>query len=87
MTVRGDSSVKVTVSLAPDLLAFADRQARRLGTSRSQLIGLALAHLRTVEEEQRAAQGYRFYSSELSEFAEASAGPTAEAITDGSPTR
>jgi hypothetical protein len=87
MTVRGDSNVKVTVSLAPDLLAFADQQARRLGASRSQLIGLALAHLRAAEEEQRAAQGYRFYSDELSEFAQASAGPTAEAIANASPTR
>lgn len=64
---------KVTISLPPNLLEFADRQAARLRLSRSEIISRALAQAKAAEEERLAAEGYRFYSQEASEFAEASA--------------
>jgi metal-responsive CopG/Arc/MetJ family transcriptional regulator len=69
---------KVTILLPQELLDYADRRAKALNTSRSQVIAQALAavHDRTVE--QVAAEGYHFYAAEASEFAEASAPAVAE---------
>lgn len=75
---------KVTISLPLSLLEFADRQAEQLRISRSEIIGRALAQAKAVEEDRLAAEGYRFYSQEASEFAEAAARPFAEVLTHAS---
>ena len=69
MASKTDGSVKVTVSLPSDLLAFADEQAHRLGTNRSRLISMALKRLRSAQQEALAAEGYRFYAAEATDFA------------------
>lgn len=76
---RLDTMRKVTVSLPPELVAFADKRARELHTSRSQIISMALSAVRTSEEAQLAAEGYRFYAQESTEFADASQQAVAEA--------
>lgn len=60
---------KITISLPHALVVFADDRAKELSTSRSQVISMALAALKTTEGEQLAAEGYRFYAQEASEFA------------------
>jgi len=80
MAVQNGGARKITISLPPDLLEFTDRQAERDKTSRSQFVGRALARLRAAEEERLAAEGYRFYAQEASEFASASAPAVAEAL-------
>ncbi len=75
---------KVTISLPPSLLEFADRQAERLQISRSESISRALAQAKSAEEERLAAEGYRFYSQEAAEFAEASARSFAEVLNHAS---
>jgi len=70
---------KVTISLPVDLLEFADQQAIQRGLSRSRLIAEALAELKAREEAQLAAEGYRFYAEEASDFAASSQGAVAEA--------
>lgn len=62
---------KITISLPEELVAFADDRAKELSTSRSQIISMALATVKTSEDEQLAAEGYRFYAQEASEFASA----------------
>ena len=69
---------KVTISLPVDLVEFADRQASRLSTNRSRFIAQALTQLKALEQESLAAEGYRFYAQEATEFAAASAGAVAE---------
>jgi metal-responsive CopG/Arc/MetJ family transcriptional regulator len=71
---------KVTISLPPGLLEFADRQAAQLRISRSEMISRALAQAKAAEEERLAVEGYRFYAQEASEFAGASARPFAEVL-------
>ena len=71
---------KVTISLLPSLLEFADQQAMRLRISRSEIVSRALAQVKVAEEERLAAEGYRFYSQETSEFAAASASAFAEVL-------
>jgi metal-responsive CopG/Arc/MetJ family transcriptional regulator len=73
---------KVTISLPADVLAYADAQASRKQISRSQVISQALADLKAAEEAALAAEGYRFYAAEASEFAESSAAAVAEAWDD-----
>ena len=75
---------KVTISLPPNLLEFADRQAQQLRISRSEIIGRALAQAKAAEEERLAVEGYRFYSQEASEFSEASARSFAEVLDHAS---
>ena len=70
---------KVTISLPSDLVSFADRQAEKTRTSRSEVIARALREIKRAEEERRAAEGYRFYSAEAEEFAEATWTAVAEA--------
>lgn len=71
---------KITVSLPGNLLEYADRRARRAQLSRSQVISEALAAAQAEEQTRLAAEGYRFYAGEASEFAEVSAGAIAEAL-------
>ncbi len=79
MTLQTKSARKVTVTLPVELVVYADSQAERSGTSRSQVISRALAFLMATEEEQLAAEGYAFYSAEGEEFAASAATATAEA--------
>ena len=81
MQTRAPSIRKVTISLPPHLLEFADRRADQLQISRSEIISRALAQVKAAEEERLAAEGYRFYSQEASEFADASARSFAEVLT------
>jgi predicted transcriptional regulator len=62
---------KITIALSGDLVEYADQQARRRRTSRSQVIGQALAQARAREQERLAAEGYRFYAGEAADFAAA----------------
>jgi len=71
---------KVTVSLPGDLVAFADQRAAQMQSSRSQVISQALAYVRSIEEDQLAAEGYQFYSQESEEFAAASPQATTNAL-------
>ena len=70
---------KVTVSLPPELVAFADEHAEILHTNRSHVISMALTAVKKSEEAKLAAEGYRFYAQESLEFAEASHQAVAEA--------
>jgi len=79
MSAKTSPARKVTVSLPVSLIDFADQEAVRLNISRSKLIARALSEIRIAEEERLAAEGYRFYADEASEFAEASSRVTAEA--------
>jgi len=81
MQTHAPSIRKITISLPPHLLEFADRQADQLQISRSEIISRALAQVKAAEEERLAAEGYRFYSQEASDFADASARSFAEVLT------
>ena len=74
---------KVTISLPAELVHFADQRARELSASRSQVIGQALSASRRREEERLAAEGYRYYAEEASDFAESSSRAVTEAWTEG----
>ena len=82
MTVEATSVRKITISLPHNLVEFADREAARLSTSRSRVIAQALSEIKAEEEELLAAEGYRFYAQEASEFAEASVVAVAKALED-----
>ncbi len=71
---------KITISLTSDLLDYADRRASRTQVSRSQVIGQALAEAQALEQARLAAEGYRFYAGESTEFAEMSAQAVADAF-------
>ena len=75
---------KITVSLPGRLVEFADREAARLNISRSRLIARALGEIKASEEQRLAAEGYRFYAQEASEFAEASSRAVAESLDNAS---
>jgi metal-responsive CopG/Arc/MetJ family transcriptional regulator len=80
MTTSRASTRKITISLPSELVEFAEEQAARLKSTRSQVIGKTLAQAKAAEEENLAAEGYRYYAQESREFAEASAEAVAEAI-------
>lgn len=80
MSVEAKPVRKVTISLPDNLVEFADREAIRLSTSRSQVIARALSQIQAEHEERLAAEGYRFYAQEAREFARASATAVAEAL-------
>ena len=80
MTIQTNRMHKVTISLAPDLLEFADGQAAKKNVSRSQVISQAIAIVKEMEEELLAAEGYEFYAQEAIEFASATAEAVAEVI-------
>lgn len=71
---------RITVTLPEDLVFFADRQAQARRVSRSQVLSRALLMAKEAEQERLAAEGYRFYADEGSEFAAASARAVAEAV-------
>lgn len=70
---------RVSITMPAELVRYADIQAAELNTSRSQIIVMALSSIKATQEEKLASEGYRFYSAEASEFAEASAEAAAEA--------
>jgi metal-responsive CopG/Arc/MetJ family transcriptional regulator len=72
---------KITISLPDELVTFADQRALETNASRSQVISLALEHIKALEEEQLASEGYRFYTAEAEEFAAISATAVTEAVT------
>lgn len=74
---------KITISLPAELVEFADHQASYNQTSRSQVIGQALAQVKAQNEQRLAAEGYEFYAQEAVEFATAIAQAVAEAIDNG----
>jgi metal-responsive CopG/Arc/MetJ family transcriptional regulator len=73
---------KVTISLPQELVDYADDRAKTMNTSRSQVIGMALAAVRDHSVEHLAAEGYRFYAAESSEFADAASQAVAESWSD-----
>ena len=75
---------KLTISLPISLSDFVDREAARLKISRSRLIARVLSEVKLAEEEQFAAEGYRFYAREASQFAQASGSAAAEALEHAS---
>ena len=84
MSVEAKPVRKITISLPEPLVEFADREAVRLSTSRSRVIADALSQVQAEAEERLAAEGYRFYAQEASEFAQASAAAVAEVFNHGS---
>ena len=74
---------RVTISLPRGLIRYADERAAALKTSRSALIGRALADFQEREQEALAREGYLFYGQEATEFSAASGRAVAEAIEDG----
>jgi len=71
---------KVTISMPAELVEYVDGQGAKSGKSRSQVISECLASSRERELDELAAEGYRFYARESSEFAEVSARAAAEAL-------
>jgi len=71
---------KITVSLPQELVEFADMVAAAMRISRSKVIADAIAAQREREEAQLAAEGYRFYAQEASEFAAASLRAVSEVL-------
>jgi metal-responsive CopG/Arc/MetJ family transcriptional regulator len=83
----GASIKKVTISLHAELVDYADALARNLGMSRSAVIQDLLAERRARERDALAREGYRFYSTEASEFDSVSGAAVAEAWSDDRPER
>ena len=79
MSVPFEPVRKITIALPGELVEYADRQARRSRTNRSQVIGQALAQARARDQELLASQGYRFYAAEAAAWY-AALGPHTEAI-------
>ena len=77
-----ETTRKITISLPADLVEFADTRAKAWHTNRSRVIGLALTAAKTREEKMLAADGYRFYAGEASEFADATLKTITEAWAD-----
>ncbi len=71
---------KVTVSLPRELIEYVDEKASQLGLGRSRLIADVLATWQAREQDELAAEGYRFYAQESSEFAAASLRAVSEAF-------
>jgi len=80
MAVAGTK--KVTISVPEELLAFADRMAKKTGATRSGFISSVLNEVRERDVERLAAEGYRYYGSEAQKFATLSGYAVAEAIDD-----
>jgi metal-responsive CopG/Arc/MetJ family transcriptional regulator len=80
MSVEAAPMRRITISLPDSLVEFAEREAACLSISRSRVIAQALSEVKAEEEERLAAEGYRFYAQEASQFAEASAAAVAEAL-------
>ena len=83
MATSRASTRKITISLPSELVEFAEEQAARLKSTRSQVIGRTLAKAKAAEEENLAAEGYRYYAQESTEFADSSAKAVKEAMEHG----
>ncbi len=83
MPGRISATRKITVSLPQELVEFADTVAARMKISRSRVIAEALVAQREREEARLAAEGYRFYAQEASEFAAASLQAVSEVLGRG----
>jgi metal-responsive CopG/Arc/MetJ family transcriptional regulator len=70
---------KVTISLPVTVLEYADRKATQKGTNRSAVIAELIMAEAASEQDQLAAEGYRFYAREAEEFASASLSAATEA--------
>ncbi|TEU15257.1 MAG: hypothetical protein E3J21_13710 [Anaerolineales bacterium] len=86
MPERVSTTRKITVSLPQELVEFADTVATRMRISRSKVIAEALAAQREYEEARLAAEGYRFYAQEASEFAASSLQAVSEVLGRGGQT-
>jgi metal-responsive CopG/Arc/MetJ family transcriptional regulator len=71
---------KVTISLPVPVLEYADRKAAERRTSRSAVIAELIMAEAASEQDQLAAEGYRFYARESEEFASASLSAATEAM-------
>jgi len=80
MPGRVSTMRKITVSLPQELVEFADMVAAAMRISRSKVIADAIAAQREREEAKLAAEGYRFYAQEASEFAAASLRAVSEVL-------
>ncbi|MGA9350368.1 MAG: ribbon-helix-helix domain-containing protein [Anaerolineae bacterium] len=80
MPGRVSTMRKITVSLPKELVEFADTAAVAMKISRSEVIAEAIAAQREREEARLAAEGYRFYAQEASEFAAASLQAVSEVL-------
>lgn len=80
MSERVSTMRKITVSLPEELVEFADTVASAMNISRSKVIAEAIAAQRKSEEAKLAAEGYRFYAQEASEFAAASLRAVSEVL-------
>lgn len=80
MPGRVSTMQKITVSLPQELVEFADTVAVMMKTSRSKVIAEAIAAQREREVARLAAEGYRFYAQEASEFAAASLQAVSEVL-------
>ncbi len=78
--MAGAETKKVTISVPGELLAFADRMAKKAGSTRSGFISSVLIEVRERELERLAAEGYRYFGLEAQEFAAASGCAVAEVI-------
>jgi metal-responsive CopG/Arc/MetJ family transcriptional regulator len=78
---------KVTLSLPPDLVSFADQVAESRGTNRSRVIADFIAEYQAQQRDALAAAGYRFYAAEAEQFAAAILSATVEALGDDRPLR
>lgn len=74
---------KVTLSIASELISFVDEKAARLHRNRSQVVEELLAQDRAREEDELAAEGYRFFNAEAVEFAQISLPAVSEALDGG----
>ncbi len=77
---------KITVSLPQELVEFADTVAAAMEISRSEVIADAVAAQREREQARLAAEGYRFYAQEASEFAASSLQAVSEVLSHDSQT-
>ena len=57
---------KITVSLPRELVTYVDASATERQISRSRVIAEILAEKKAANEDQLAAEGYRFYAEEAS---------------------
>ncbi|MBX7251805.1 MAG: ribbon-helix-helix domain-containing protein [Candidatus Promineofilum sp.] len=80
MSTRTGRMRRVTVTIPDELVRYVDRHAEATRTSRSQVIGHALAAFMRAEDERLAAEGYQFFAAEAEMFAAASRTTTAEVI-------
>jgi len=79
----GGSKSKVTLSIDSGLVSYADEKAARVNGNRSRVVEELLAQDKAREEDELAAEGYKFFNSEAAEFASASLSAVSEALGSG----